>query len=449
MTTPAIPPLPQIDPRRRDTEIIVAVFRTIFLLLVLSTRQFREAGMAGAFLLQAAVIAAACYNLVLFVLHIRNLAFPRFLIVTVDLILITLWIYLSGSGREHFFALYYAVVIVSGLWFGVRGAFVTALSASLLYVWAVLASQPARGGISAETVLLQMSLLIITAGVVSVAAQIRDRDSQWLARARADLTRFEQRIRTAQYVDELVRPKRLPAAPGLDIGFQYRPAASAFSGDYYDLIPLGGRRWGLCIADLSGQFSERIGYLHTFKTTLRITARREQSPARVLTEINREVAAAIADTVDLETFISMAYLVVDLDQATLTYSNGGHEPPVVIPGDGKAPVALEPTGLLLGVLSDVAYEEATLSIRAGDTLVLFTDGMTEVMDSRRRFLGREGLLAAVEQHVTAATARQMAADIFQQVMEFGRGGRRRDDMTLLIARITAPDLPDLLHYRVS
>ena len=440
MSTPPTPPLPELDLQRRDTEIVVAVFRTIFLLVILFSPQFMQARGTGGLLLETVVIAATVYNLLLFIVHARGLPFPRQLIVVVDVVLISLWIYLCGPGGGNFFVLYYAVVIVSGMWFGVSGAFLAAGFASALYVSATVAGLRPDETLPWATRVMQIAFLIVTSGVVGVAAAANERERRALAASRAVLQQYRDRIRAAQYVDDLIRPKRLPVAPGLDIGFQYRPAASAFSGDYYALIPLGERRWGLCIADLSGKFSERIGYLSTFATTLRLGARREQSPARVLTEVNREVAAAAADNVELETFISMAYVVIDLDGATLSYANAGHEPPVLLRTGGGPPLSLMRAGLVLGVQPEVTYQEERLPLSPGDTLVLFSDGMTEVTDSQGAFLGREGFLAQVMRHVGAPSAQDMAGRIFQSANEYGEGGQRRDDMTLLVARVVATDL---------
>lgn len=433
-------PPAQLDLHSRDTEIVVAVFRTVFLLVVLLSPQFAEARGTGGMLLAGAVIAAACYNLFLFVLHVQRKPFPRLIIVAADLVLISLWIYFCGSRCEAFFALYYAVMIVAGLWYGVGGALLTAVTASAMYVWATLAARPDEAGIEPVTVALQIVFLIVCAGVLSIAVRVQDRERQALATSRAVLQQYRERIRAAQYVDDLVRPRRLPVAPGLEVGFQYRPAAVAFSGDYYDLIPLGGRRWGLCVADLSGQFSQRIGYLSTFKTTLRLTARREQSPARLLREINREVAAAAADSGESETFISMAYVIVDLDEGSLAYANAGHEPPAIIRRKGGEAVSLGEGGIVLGVAPEQEYEEERLALQRDDAIVLFTDGMTEATDKRRRFLGREGLLAQVVKEASAPTAQEMAGRVFGYVVEWGREGERRDDMTLVVARVVADDL---------
>ena len=435
-------PAGQFEVRSRNTEIAVAVFRTVFLLIVLFTPQFMQArGTQGA-LLVAAVIAAACYNLALFLVHVRGLDFPRFIIVIADVSLVSLWIYFCGPGSERFFVLYYAIVIVAGFWFGVVGALLTAVFASAEYVFATTMSPLPAGAerLSADAALLQVLFLIVTAGVVSIVVEVRERERGALLSSRAVLRQHWQRIRIAQHVEGIVRPRRLPATPGLDVACRFRPAATAESGDYYDLIPLGGRRWGACIADVRGKYSLGITYLPTFKTALRFAARHQQSPAAVFREVNNLVEAETAERFDPETFISLCYAVLDLDAGKLSYANAGHEPPIVIPASGGEPAVLRGTGMVLGVLPEAPYEEKEIPLHAGDTVVLFTDGITEAADGQHRLLGREGLMAQIRAHLQAPSADAMAARIFDYVNEYVKRGQRRDDMTLFIIRVTASDL---------
>lgn len=444
MTIASPTPAARYEVRGRNSEIAVAVFRTIFLLIVLFSPQFMQARGTGGALLVAAVIAAASYNLALFLLHVRGLPFPRFIIVIADVSLVSLWIYFCGPGSERFFVLYYAVVIVAGLWFGVLGAVLVAIFASAQFVFAVAVS-PLPSGVarlSAAAALLQVLFLIVTAGVVSIIANLREAERQTLAstRSRATLQEYWQRIRIAQHVEDMVRPPRLAAAPGLDIACRFRPAATAESGDYYDWIPLGGRRWAACIADVRGKYSLGVIYLPTFKSALRFAARHQQSAAAVFHDVNSLVAAETAERLDRETFISLCYAVIDLDAGALMYANAGHEPPVLIPASGAEPTPLRGTGVVLGVLPDATYAEETLPLHTGDTIVFFTDGMTEVADGRGRLLGREGLLEQIAAHRGALTADDMAARIFEYVNDYGKSGQRRDDMTLLVVRITATDV---------
>jgi serine phosphatase RsbU (regulator of sigma subunit) len=444
MSTAAPTPAVQSQVRSRNTEIAVAVFRTVFLLIVLFSPQFMQARGAQGMFLVAVVIAAASYNLALFVLHMRGLPFPRVIISLADATLVSLWVYFCGPGGERFVVLYYAVVIVAGLWLGVSGALVIAVFASAQYVLALMVAPlpPGVARVSAGTTVLQVLFLIVTAGVVSVVAQLREAERQTLAstRSRATLQEYWQRIRIAQHVEGLVRPPRLPAAPGLDVAFKFRPAATAESGDYYDLIPLGGRRWGACIADVRGKRSLGIAYLPTFKSALRLAARDHPSPANLFREVNRLVEAETAERLDRETFISLCYAVVDLDDASLTYANAGHEPPIVIPASGGDPIPLRGTGMVLGVLPESTYAEERLPLHSGDAVVFFTDGMTEVADRRNRLLGREDLLERIRMHASDPSADAMVTGVFGYVNEYGKDGQRRDDMTLFVIRVTATDL---------
>jgi sigma-B regulation protein RsbU (phosphoserine phosphatase) len=455
------PVVPQIGPGRRDTEVVIASFRTILILVVLFSPQFMGSlGTSGRWLV-AAGVAAACYNLALLLAHVGGMDFPRWLIVACDLTLISSWIFFCsssatgpGQGGEHasvfpstecrvFFGLYYAVVVVSALWFGIAGACASALAACLFYTGALLAAADGRWhqALAGSTV-LQMVFLVAVAGVVSVMAELQKRERQALEQSQATLHLFRQRIQIAQRIDELVRPRRLAAVPGIDIAFRYRPAAAPHDagGDYYDVIRLTGRGAGICIGDIRANLEMATPYLPVFKSEFRATARRDASPGRVLTEMNRWVAEEIRERQDSDAFISMCYLVMDLDAGTLTYAIAGNEPPVLIPGAGGPARSLEKAGIVLGVLPDATYEQEVLPLHTGDLLVLFTDGMTEAMDASGRSLEREGLLSLVLSQASSPTADAIAERVFEQVTEYGRLGRYRDDMTMLVARVTAPDV---------
>jgi len=445
-TAPRPPSAAESEPPRRDTEIAVAVFRTVFLVIVLASRQLFEAQGRDLLLLQIAAIAAAGYNLMLFVLHTRGVAFPRGVIVAVDMVMITLWLRFCGSAAPAYFGLYYVSVVVASLWFGVPGAFLTALCSALLYGLALYSANVLSldDRYLMSTMAVQSLFLMLTAGVVSIAMEVRSGERLALLTSRAALQQHWQRIRIAQTIDQMVRPPRLPQIPGLEVAFRYRPAAYSVSGEYYDVIRLGPRRAGVCIADFAVRWEWGLQYLYAFKNSFRLAARREQSPARVLTVVNREIAAEIASDPAFRerpyAFASMCYVVMDLDRGALTYAIAGNEPPVLVSGADGAVVSLSRAGIVLNVVPDAEYEEESVPLHAGDTVVMFTDGVTEIRSSAGEFLGREGLLRYVEAEAGAPTAAALVGSVFDAVNRFGRHGHLRDDMTLLAVRVTASDL---------
>jgi len=155
-------------------------------------------------------------------------------------------------------------------------------------------------------------------------------------------------------------------------------------------------------------------------------------------------------------FASMCYVVIDLDRAALTYALAGNEPPVLLAAEGDEMIALDHAGIVLNVVPDAQYEDASVPIHTGDTLVLFTDGLTEVRDGEGRFFGREGLVQCISAFAHAPTVAGLVESVFNCANEFGRQGQRRDDMTLLAVRITAGDLgrgqetsPDAPHLAID
>ena len=125
----------------------------------------------------------------------------------------------------------------------------------------------------------------------------------------------------------------------------------------------------------------------------------------------------------------------------LTYAIAGNEPPVLIRGeDAPWNRSRFPAGLVLNVDPTTEYEEESRPLHTGDTVVMFTDGLTEVRNAAGEFLGREGLLRIIEEQADAPSVGGLVENIFRAVNEFGHRATRRDDMTLLAARVTATDL---------
>jgi serine phosphatase RsbU (regulator of sigma subunit) len=442
MSAPETLPTSRVDLSRRDTEIAVAVVRTIFLLIVILSPQFARArGMQGN-LLVVVTVAAAFYNVSLFILHMQKLSFPRPIIVFVDTLLISLWIYFAGTDGYRYFLMYFAVVVVAGLWFRRGGALVVALLASILYMWAIhYAPLPAGTPRTSLTAVgLQVLFLILTAVLVAVVTSVQERERHELLLSRAVLQQHWERIRMAQHVDEMLRPRRLPNTPGLEIAFRFRPAAQGVSGDYYDVIPIGGRRWGVVIADIRAREEKALFYLPLFKSSLRLVAKRESSPAAVLAQMNHDVWADMEEQSELEAFIGMHYSVIDLDWGTVTCANAGMEPPVLIPAGGGELQEQECGGIVLGVLPRATYQEKVHRVQSGDTIVLFTDGMTEAMNAADEVLGREAFVERIWAERSAPTAEALVQRLFEYVIAYARESRHRDDMTVVAVRVTATDV---------
>ena len=175
------------------------------------------------------------------------------------------------------------------------------------------------------------------------------------------------------------------AVPGLGVSAYCEPAREV-GGDYYDVFPVGEHQFGFLIADVSGKGVGAGLYMAQLKGLVLSLARQHLSPRDLLIAVNR----VIADHLDGRSFITMSYIVVDLQRQAITYARAGHCPLLLVPARraGVLPPVktLAPDGLVVGLklddgtLFDSLLEEVTVPFVPGDLVVLFTDGISEMMN---------------------------------------------------------------------
>jgi sigma-B regulation protein RsbU (phosphoserine phosphatase) len=203
----------------------------------------------------------------------------------------------------------------------------------------------------------------------------------------------------------------------------------ALGGDCYDFLPLPKKRLAFAIGDASGKSLPAALMIANVQSSLRTAASfAGDDPAAVLHIVNRQVhASCLADR-----FATLFYGVFDTATRTLRYANGGHNPPLVVRRDDSV-VWLDATGLPLGLFPDSAYEEGTLQLHPGDTVIAYTDGVIEAVNQSGEEWGVEGIRKAVVES-KAKNADELVDTIFTSLDEFS-GGRQTDDATIIVARV--------------
>jgi sigma-B regulation protein RsbU (phosphoserine phosphatase) len=200
----------------------------------------------------------------------------------------------------------------------------------------------------------------------------------------------------------------------------------AVGGDVFDIYRISEDRALLLIADISGKGVEAAVLTAFVKFMVRAIALRNSAPDAILKEFNVVLSKAVDDPY---IFASMFVGLLDTNRFDLEYASGGHD--VVFVRRPEGVVALEITGPLLGVM-DEPFRTQTLQLRAGDTLVLATDGLTEVRNRAGEQLGEQGAMAAIAQ--AGVGAQELADDLVKKVRERG-GSRVRDDLAVLAIRV--------------
>jgi len=268
--------------------------------------------------------------------------------------------------------------------------------------------------------------------LVGIAHQISLRlENTRLIEEVANQRSLERELATARQIQVSFLPSVLPSHPPWEVGTTWR-VARVVGGDFYDFIPLSdgpdGPRWGIVIADVADKGVPAALFMALCRTLLRSAAISRTDPGITLARVN-ELIFADSKT---DLFVSVFYAVWEPSTGRLAYANGGHNPPLLIEPE-KPARRLTEHGMVLGVSRDVAYQTRSLTIPSGALLVLYTDGVTEAMDSEGQFFGLQRLenlvMGSTERH-----AQQVADTIAERVSEFGAEPDLADDLTVVVLR---------------
>jgi sigma-B regulation protein RsbU (phosphoserine phosphatase) len=233
---------------------------------------------------------------------------------------------------------------------------------------------------------------------------------------------------TACNVQQRFMDRAAPAVDGISYSARCRQLR-ALGGDCYDFLPLNRGQLAFAIGDASGKSLPAALMITNVQSSLRTAAFfAGGDPATVIGTVNRQLQTASHS----ERFATLFYGVFDAVTRTLGYSNAGHNPPLVIRRDGSV-VRLENSGLPIGLFADSIYEEAVVHLQPGDTVVAYTDGVSEAVSLSGEEWGVEGITqAAVESG--AREAEEIVDAIFMSLDEFS-GGRQADDATIAVLRV--------------
>jgi sigma-B regulation protein RsbU (phosphoserine phosphatase) len=225
-------------------------------------------------------------------------------------------------------------------------------------------------------------------------------------------------------IQERLLPQQVPQIDGWELAVSWQPA-SGVGGDCFDTIRFSDTRLALTIADVVGKGIPAALLMSNLQAAVRAFASEVIEPQALCTQVNRILCGNIAEG----RFISFFYCVIDATAGVLTYTNAGHYLPMLIRPDGSVE-RLGQGGPVLGVLGDAEYEQAHVSLGAGDRLVLFTDGLTEARSADDEEFGEDRLLHAAVAH-RGCSAPALQARLTAEVASF-TGGRLQDDATLMV-----------------
>jgi serine phosphatase RsbU (regulator of sigma subunit) len=240
----------------------------------------------------------------------------------------------------------------------------------------------------------------------------------------------EQELRLARSIQRASLPKEVPQLEGWQISPFYRPAREV-GGDFYDFHPLSEGRLGLVVGDATGKGVPAALVMSTTCGMLRLAAQSSSSPGEMLQRVNETLFPYIPSNM----FATCFYCILDPKSGTLSYANAGHDLPY-LHRDGAAE-ELRATGMPLGLMPGMRYEEKETILEAGEAALLYSDGLVEAHDPKGEMFGFPRLRALVAEH--AEEERPLGEFLMEELYSFvGEGWEQEDDITLLTLRCSAP-----------
>jgi sigma-B regulation protein RsbU (phosphoserine phosphatase) len=216
---------------------------------------------------------------------------------------------------------------------------------------------------------------------------------------------------------------------GLDLGALMVPSKEV-GGDLYDCIPLGEERYLICLGDVSGKGVPAALTMSTCLTLVRSYCEVFDSPSSIMKRVNQRLCRNNSGCA----FTTLFLAVLDARNGELRYCNGGHNPALILRSSGLVERLSLVHGPALGVANDVDYGETTLAILEEETLLVYSDGASEMFDSQHRRYGLDGMETFFSGIVVNSSSR-LIRKFMRSLRDFAGGEPQHDDITLLAARL--------------
>ncbi len=248
-----------------------------------------------------------------------------------------------------------------------------------------------------------------------------------LYRALLETKRLEQELAIAREIQMSFLPLKEPLIRGFDVAGLNMPS-QLVSGDYYDFIRIVEGQWGLVVGDVSGKGIPSSLIMASFRASLLAEIRNNYAIRTIMSKVNQ----LLWESTDDHQFVTAFYGVLDEQRRILTYCNAGHNPVILIHADGST-MKLETGGLILGAFQDSVYWENFVQIASGDTLLLYSDGVTEIYDAQEQEFGVDRLQKLVTANLQL-NAKEITLLVKSHILEFAADKTIQDDFTLVVLK---------------
>jgi len=250
-------------------------------------------------------------------------------------------------------------------------------------------------------------------------------------RAREELTAIQHELSIAARIQQSILPHQFPLFPGrtdFELFAQMTPAREV-GGDLYDFFFIDKDRLAFVIGDVSGKGVPAAIFMAVCRTLLKATALQGISAGDCIKYVND----VLTRQSDPSMFVTIFYGILHTDTGELEYCLAGHNPPYIIKPTGELKMISEPASLIVGSLEAARFETGHVQLGSQDSLFLYTDGVTEAVDTSNEFFGDERL-QSVLQRSPGSSAEEIVGNVLNEVRIFSAGTPQSDDITSVVVR---------------
>jgi len=249
-----------------------------------------------------------------------------------------------------------------------------------------------------------------------------------LTKTTAVKERIESELSIAREIQMDILPKLFPAFPERDEFdiFAFIEPAREVGGDLYDFFFIDDNHFCFLVGDVSGKGVPAAFFMAVTKTLLKVVAERGLEPGEIFVKVNND----LAEKNDSCMFATLFLAILDVKTGNIRYANAGHNPPLLILTSGSVewiPSVCEP---MVGAMQDIEYTTGTMTLNHGDTLFLYTDGVTEAMNHNHDLYSDERLFETISLKPKASSM-EMVMHVNDTILSFADGAEQSDDITML------------------
>ena len=276
--------------------------------------------------------------------------------------------------------------------------------------------------------------ILYTAGDLKLATALATQAAVSIENARLHAEELERErivkeLEIAKDIQQSLLPESIPEIEGAELAAMSIPAKEV-GGDFYDFIPISDDKLGLVMADVSGKGVPAALFMALSRALMRANSLHDPKVAQAVIQTNHLILECTSSGL----FVTLFYAMIDVKQRKIRYISAGHNPPFLFKNSSGEILMLEADGIALGAIDEIDLEEKEVSVEEGDVLVLYTDGVTESIDTQEEEFGEERLKQLIqEQHAQSADA--LMRTIEKRVMTFAGEEPQFDDFTLMVLKI--------------